>query len=104
TFAINTISGPRCGGVGRTAVEVCACTCGNRHWPAGTTSALVRVSSRAPEGWTLGRYPPPRRRGRLTTSALALCALVSLTVPPATPEEVETTIMHSLPYMGGRRQ
>jgi len=103
-FAINTISGTRYAGLGRTAAEAKACAWVNSHWPGGTTSALVKVSTEVPDGWTFELYPPPKPKEMIAISALAIFELVRLTVPDVTPDEVENTIMHSLPYMGGRRQ
>ena len=104
-FAINTVNGTRYAGGGRTAAEAKVCAWVNSHWPGGTTSALVKVSTEVPDGWTFELYPPPKpKEEMIAISALAIFELVRLTVPDVTPDEVENTIMHSLPYMGGRRQ
>jgi hypothetical protein len=104
-YAINTVSGSRYAGLGRTATEAKASAWINSHWPGGTTSALVKVSTEVPDGWTFELYPPPKpKEEMIAISALAIFELVRLTVPDVTPDEVENTIMHSLPYMGGRRQ
>jgi len=102
-FAINTVSSTRYAGLGRTAAEAKACAWVNTHWPGGTTSVRVK-STKVPDGWTLELYAPPKPKEMIAISALAIFELVRLTVPDVTPDEVENTITHSLPYMGGRRQ
>ena len=103
-FAINTVSSTRYAGLGRTAAEAKACAWVNSHWPGGTTSVRVKISTKVPDGWTLELYAPPKPKEMIAISALAIFELVRLTVPDVTPDEVENTITHSLPYMGGRRQ
>jgi hypothetical protein len=104
-FAINTVNGIRHAGLGRTAAEAKTCAWVNSHWPGGTASALVEVSTKVPERWTFELYPPPKPKPEmLAISALAIFELVRLTIPNVTPDEVRGTIMQSLPYMGGRRQ
>jgi hypothetical protein len=103
-YAINTVNGTRYSGLGRTAAEAKTCAWVNSHWPGGTTSALVKVSAEVPDGWTFELYPPPKPKEMIAISALAIFELVRLTVPNVTLNEVENTIMHSLAYMGGRRQ
>jgi len=103
-FAINTVSSTRYAGLGRTAAEAKACAWVNSHWPGGTTSVRVKISTKVPDGWTFELYPPPKPKEMIAISALAIFELVRLTVPDVTPDEVENTITHSLPYMGGRRQ
>jgi hypothetical protein len=49
-FAIN--NGSRYAGAGRTAAEAKACAWVNSHWPGGTTSVVVEVSTNVPDGWT----------------------------------------------------
>ena len=105
-YAINTVSsGRRYPGLGRTAAEAKANAWINSHWPGGTTSALVEVSTKVPDGWTFELYPPPKRKPEmLAISALAIFELVRRKIPDVTPDEINYTIMQSLPYMGGRRQ
>ena len=103
-YAINTVNGTRHPGAGRTAAEAKTCAWAFSHYPSGTTSALGKVLTEVPEGWTFELYPPPKPKEMIAISALAIFELVRLTVPDVTPDEVENTIMHSLPYMGGRRQ
>jgi hypothetical protein len=105
-YAINTVSGTREAGLGRTAAEAKTCAWVHSHWPGGTTSALVEVSTEVPDGWTFELYPPPKRKPEMLAaiSAFAIFELVRLTIPNATPDEVQDTIMQSLPYMGGQRQ
>jgi hypothetical protein len=104
-YAINTVSGTRYAGAGHTAAEAKTCAWVHSHWPGGTASALVKVSTKIPEGWTFELYPPPKPKPEmLAIGALAIFELVRLTVPNVTPDEVEKIIMHSLPYMGGQRQ
>ena len=103
-YAINTVNGTRHPGAGRTAAEAKTCAWVHSHWPGGTTSALVKVSTEVPDGWTFELYPPPKPKEMIAIGALAIFELVRLTVPDVTPDEVENTLMHSLPYMGGRRQ
>jgi hypothetical protein len=103
--AINTANATEYWGLGRTAAEAKTCAWVNSHWPGGTASALVKVSTKVPEGWTFELYPPSKPKPEmLAIGALAIFELVRLTVPNVTPDEVEKTIMHSLPYMGGQRQ
>jgi len=103
-YAINPVNGTRYAGLGRTAAEAKTCAWVHSHWPGGTTSALVKVSTEVPDGWTFELYPPPKPKEMIAIGALAIFELVRLTVPDVTPDEVENTITHSLPYMGGRRQ
>lgn len=104
-YAINTVNGTRHAGLGRTAAEAKTCAWAHSHWPGGTASAVVKISTKIPDGWTFQLYPPPKPKPEmLAISALAIFELVRLTVPNVTPDEVEKTIMHSLPYMGGQRQ
>jgi hypothetical protein len=104
-FAINTVNGTRHPGVGRTAAEAKTCAWLYSHCPVGTTSALVKVSTKVPDGWTFELYPPPKPKPEmLAISALAIFELVRLTIPNVTPDEVQDTIMQSLPYVGGQRQ
>jgi hypothetical protein len=66
---------------------------------------LVKISTKVPDGWTFELYPPPKPKPEmLAISALAIFELVRLTIPNVTPDEVQDTIMQSLPYMGGQRQ
>ena len=102
-YAIN--NGHRYAGLGRTAAEAKANAWINSHWPGGTTSALVEVSTEVPDGWTFELYPPPKRKPEmLAISALDIFELVRRKIPDVTPDEINYTIMQSLPYMGGRRQ
>jgi hypothetical protein len=102
-YAINTVSS-RYAGLGRTAAEAKANAWINSHWPGGTTSALVEVSTEVPDGWTFELYPPPKRKPEmLAISALAIFELVRRKIPDVTPDEINYTIMQGLPYMGGRR-
>jgi hypothetical protein len=102
-YAINTVSS-RYAGLGRTAAEAKANAWINSHWPGGTTSALVEVSTEVPDGWTFELYPPPKRKPEmLAISALAIFELVRRKIPDVTPDEINYTIMQSLPYVGGRR-
>ena len=104
-FAINTVSGTRYAGLGRTAAEAKACAWVHSHSPGGATPVLVKISTNVPDGWTFELYPPPKpKEEMIAISALAIFELVRLTVPDVTPDEVEKTIIHSLPYLGGRRQ
>jgi hypothetical protein len=105
-YAINTVSsGRRYAGLGRTAAEAKADAWINSHWPGGTTSALVQVSTEVPDGWTFELYPPPKPKPEmLAISGLAIFELVRRKIPDVTPDEINNTIMQSLPYMGGRRQ
>jgi hypothetical protein len=122
-YAINTVSGTReafsgsinsgsaadhgreCPGLGRTAAEAKTCAWVYSHCPGGTPSALVEVSTEVPDGWTFELYPPPKPKPEmLAISAFAIFELVRLTIPNVTPDEVQDTIMQSLPYMGGQRQ
>jgi transposase-like protein len=77
-YAINTVSsGRRYAGLGRTAVEAKANAWINSHWPGGTTSALVEVSTKVPDGWTFELYPPPKRKPEMfAISARAIFELV----------------------------
>jgi hypothetical protein len=101
-YAVNTVSGNRCAGLGRTAAEAKASAWINTHWPGGTTSALVKVSTEVPDGWTFELYPPPKPKPQmLAISTLDILDLVRLTVPDVTADEVANIIMQSLPYMGG---
>jgi hypothetical protein len=66
---------------------------------------LVEVSTEVPDGWTFELYPPPKPKSEmLAISAFAIFELVRLTIPNVTLNEVQDTIMQSLPYMGGQRQ
>jgi hypothetical protein len=104
-YAINTVSGDRHAGAGRTAAEAKASAWINSHWPGGTTSARVPVSTRVPDGWTFELFPPPKPKPQmLAISTLEIFKLVRLTVPDVTADEVANIIMQSLPYLGGRRQ
>jgi hypothetical protein len=104
-YAINTVNGTRHAGLGRTAAEAKTCAWVNSQRPGGTASALVKVSTKVPEGWTFELYPPPKPKSEmLAIGALAIFELVRLTIPNVTPDEVQDTIMQSLPYMGGQRQ
>ena len=103
-FAINPVNGTRYPGAGRTAAEAKTCAWAYSHWPGGTTSVRMKISTKVPDGWTFELYPPPKPKEMIAISALAIFELVRLTVPDVTPDEVENTITHSLPYMGGRRQ
>ena len=100
-----TVNGTQYAGLGRTAAEAKTCAWVNSHWPGGTPSALVKVSTKVPEGWTFELCPPPKPTPEtLAISALAIFELVRLTIPNVTPDEVQDAIVQSLPYMGGRRQ
>jgi hypothetical protein len=68
-YAINTATGTRYAGLGRTEAKTCAWV--NSHWPGGTTSALVKVSTEVPDGWTFELYPPPKPKEMIAISALA---------------------------------
>jgi hypothetical protein len=104
-YAINTVTGARYPGLGHTPAQAKACAWIYSHWPGGTTSALVKVSTEVPDGWTFELYPPPKPKPQmLTISTLDILDLVRLTVPDVTADEVANIIMQSLPYMGGRRQ
>jgi hypothetical protein len=104
-FAINTVNGTRYAGLGRTAAEAKACAWVNSHWPGGTTSVRMKISTKVPDGWTFELYPPPKPKPEmLAISAFAIFELVRLTIPNVTPDEVQDAVMQSLPYMGGRRQ
>jgi hypothetical protein len=105
-YAIKTVSsGRRYAGLGHTAAEAKANAWINSHWPGGTTSVLVQVSTEVPDGWTFELYPPPKPKPEmLAISTLDIFDLVRLTVPDVTADEVANIIMQSLPYMGGRRQ
>src|SRR5262249_3453326 len=104
-FAINAVSGTEHAGLGRTAAEAKACAWVNSHWPGGTPSVRVKVSTEVPDGWTFELYPPPKPKpAMLAISALAIFELVRLTIPNVTPDEIQDAIVQSLPYMGGRRQ
>jgi hypothetical protein len=66
---------------------------------------LVRVSDTVPDGWTFELYPPPKWKPEmLAISALAIFELVQQKIPDVTPDEINYTIMQSLPYMGGESQ
>jgi hypothetical protein len=102
-FAINTVNGTRYVGLGRTAGEAKACAWVNSHWPGGTTSVSVRgkILTNVPDGWTFELYPPPKPNPKmLAISSRAIFERVRLTIPNVTLEEVQDTIMQSLPYMG----
>jgi hypothetical protein len=104
-YAINADSSRQYAGVGRTAAEAKAMAWINSHWPGGTTPASVKVSTKVPDGWTFELYPPPKQKPEmLAISALAILRLVRRTIPDVTLDEINDTIMQSLPYMGGRRQ
>jgi len=106
-FAINTVNATRYAGGGRTAAEAKVCAWVNSHWPGGTTSvpARVKISTKVPDGWTFELYPPPKLNPKmLLISSRAIFERVRLTIPNVTLEEVQDTIMQSLPYKGGRRQ
>jgi hypothetical protein len=104
-FAINTVNGTRYAGLGRTAAEAKTCAWVNSHWPGGTTSVRVKISTKVPDGWTFELYPPPNPKPKmLAISALAIFELVRLTIPNVTPDEVQDAIMQTLPHMGGHRQ
>jgi hypothetical protein len=104
-FAINPVRGTRHAGAGRTAAEAKTCAWINSHWPGGTTSVRVKISTKIPDGWTFELYPPPKPKPEmLAISALAIFELVRLTIPNVTPDEVQDTIMQTLPYRGGQRQ
>jgi hypothetical protein len=101
-YAINTVSGSQWAGLGHTATEAKAGAWINSHWPGGTTSALVEVSTQVPDGWSFEVYPPPKPKPQmLAISSLAIFELVRLMVPDVTADEVANVIMESLPYMGG---
>ena len=103
-YAINS-SGCQYAGLGRTTAEAKANAWINSHWPGGTKTALVEVSDEVPDGWTFELYPPPKWKPEmLAISALAVFELVRRKIPDVTPDEIDHTIMQSLPYMGGRRQ
>jgi hypothetical protein len=103
-YAINTASGTRYAGLGRTAAEAKTCAWVYSHWPGGTTSALVEVSPEVPDGWTFKLYPPPKPKPEmLAISAHAIFELVRLKIPDVTRDEVHDAIMQSLPY-GEQRQ
>jgi hypothetical protein len=105
-YAINTVTGARHAGLGQTAGEAKASAWINSHWPDGAVSEVrVQVSTEVPEGWTFELYAPPKPKPKmLAISTLAIFELVRLTIPDITPDEVENTIVQSLPYMGGPRQ
>jgi len=97
-YAINPVNGARYAGLGRTAGEAKSCAWVNSHWPGGTTSVLVKVSTQVPDGWTFELYPPPKPKPEmLAISALAIFELVRLTIPNVTPNEVQDAIAQSLP-------
>src|SRR5262245_56254862 len=88
-YAVNTVSGNRCAGLGRTAAEAKASAWINTHWPGGTTSALVKVSTEVPDGWTFELYPPLKPKPQmLAISTLDILDFVRLTVPDVTADEV----------------
>jgi hypothetical protein len=102
-YAVN--SGRRYAGLGRTTAEAKANAWINSHWPGGTTTALVQVSEKVPDGWTFELLPPPTRKPEmLAISAFAIFELVRGEISDVTFDEINHTIMQSLPYMGGRRQ
>jgi hypothetical protein len=102
-YAIDS-NGNRHAGLGRTTAEAKANAWINSHWPGGTTTALVKVSDEVPDGWTFELLPPPKRKPEmLAISALEIFELVQRHIPDVTPDEINYTIMQSLPYMGGRR-
>jgi hypothetical protein len=86
--AINTLNETRHPGAGRTAAEAKTCAWVYSHSPRGAASALVKVSTKVPEGWTFELYPPPKPKQMIAISALAIFELVRLTVPNVTPDEV----------------
>jgi hypothetical protein len=104
-FAINPVSGTRHAGLGRTAAEAKVCAWVNSHWPGGTAPVKVAIPIDVPEGWTFELYPPLEPNPKmLAIRALDIFERVRLTIPNVTLEEVQATIVQSLPYMGGRRQ
>src|SRR5215831_7891856 len=106
-FAINTVNGTRYAGGGRTAAEAKVCAWVNSHRPGGTTSVSVpvKVLLKVPDGWTFELYPPPEPNPKmLAISSRAIFERVRLTIPNVTLEEVQNTIMQSLPYKGGWQQ
>jgi hypothetical protein len=103
-YVINTVSGGRYAGLGRTAAEAKASAWINSHWPGGTTSVSVKISTQVPDDWTFALYPPLKPKPQtLAISSLAIFELVRLTVPDVTRDEVANIIMQSLPYMGRRQ-
>jgi len=104
-FAINTVSGTRHPGLGRTAAEAKVCAWVHSHWPGGTGSVQVKVLTKVPDGWTFELYPPPKPNPKmLAIRSRAIFERVRLTIPHVTVEEVQDAIMKSLPDMGGPRQ
>src|SRR5262249_11021851 len=87
-FAINPVSGTRHAGAGRTAAEAKTCAWVNSNGPGGTASALVKVSTKVPDGWTFELYPPRKPKEMLAISALAIFEVVRLTIPNVTLDEV----------------
>ena len=78
-FAINPVRGTRHAGAGRTAAEAKTCAWINSHWPGGTTSVRVKISTKIPDGWTFELYPPPKPKPEmLAISALAIFELAGL--------------------------
>jgi hypothetical protein len=103
-FAINTVSGTRHAGAGRTAAEAKVCAWVNSHWPSGTRSVRVKVLTEVPDGWTFELYPPPKPNPKmLAIRSRAIFERVRLSIPNVTIEEVQDAIMESLPYMGPRQ-
>jgi hypothetical protein len=104
-FAINTVCGTRYPGLGRTPAEAKVCAWIG-HLPDGTGPVqVVNGSAKAPDDWTFELYPPLKPNPKmLAIRALAIFERVRLTIPNVTLEEVQATIVQSLPYMGGRRQ
>src|SRR5215470_8429053 len=95
-LAINTVNATGYAGLGRTAAEAKASAWVNSHW-GGTTSVSVRVKvlTEVPDGWTFELYPPPKPNPK--TLSRAIFERVRLTIPNVTLEEVQDTIMQSLP-------
>ena len=71
--------------------------------------AAIELAVRRPtpedDGRTFELYPPPKPNEKMVAvSSLAIFERVLLTIPNVTLEEVQDTIMQSLPYTGGRWQ
>jgi len=62
-LATDPVTGTEHSGAGRTAAEAKTCAWVHSHWPGGTGSIPVQVSTQVPDGWTFELHPPLRSGG-----------------------------------------
>jgi len=98
--------GTRYSGIGRTPADAKAFAWTHSYYRDGVVPGTpVQVSSEVLDGWTFELYPPPKPKSQmLAISAHAIFERVRLTIPNVTLDEIEDTIMQSVPYMGGPPQ